>query len=274
MSDLPFHCVADVCSELFPLDPILESDWFENALQDLYTAPEYWQDVDHADMPSFLDSTLPYSLDNTVLHYSLDATSQPGPDLQVPTCDTIVSDSDHLQISLLGCFPRDHEASLPQEPSLSPLLPRNERAHASKSKNVPFEQHLHEFDAGTNTAATGRKRKRFSTQRREEVACGGPKLGRTLCTRQSLVNVRFTTGNVHREPRVYFHLKTPDLWNRNSDDLWLKQRITSFVGPMRSLLILLDSPVFCHDEQLRILEHPEETCPAQPKLRIQVQSCE
>lgn len=196
MSDLPFHCVADVCSELFPLDPVLESDWFENTLQDLYTAPEYWQDVDHADMPSFLDSTLPYSLDNTVLHYSLDATSQPGPDLQVPTCDTIVSDSDHLQISLLGCFPRDHEASLPQEPSLSPLLPRNERAHASKSKNVPFEQHLHEFDAGTNTAATGRKRKRFSTQRRKEVgqlrkvgACLPCKLAKSQVRRSPFTNL-------------------------------------------------------------------------------------
>ncbi|KAG4437593.1 hypothetical protein IFR05_006932 [Cadophora sp. M221] len=109
-------------------------------------------------------------------------------------------------ISLLGCFPRDDEVSLPQEPSLSPLLPRNEKAHASEFENAPFEEYLHEFEAGTNTAATGRKKKRFSTQRRKEIEDWALEDFETTCKLKSISphpTLGFFRSGFFYFPRVY-----------------------------------------------------------------------
>ncbi|KAE9377782.1 hypothetical protein N431DRAFT_478944 [Stipitochalara longipes BDJ] len=139
-------------------------------------------------------------------------------------------------------------------------------AYSSKTLPAPetrrFEDCLSEFVIAQADDKTIRRRKRFSNDRRKEVehirkagacircrltktacklelpcascmkACRNVALSRTLCTRQRLIDIRFTA----------------DLWDIQEEVLWLKEEVPALFGPRKRLNISLTT--FCDANSL------------------------
>jgi hypothetical protein len=75
-------------------------------------------------------------------------------------------------------------------------------------------------------------------------ACGNQMLGKALCVRQSLLNVRFRLGNYLPLLRLYAdYLHRTDLWHRNSDLDWLGKEVTQLSGIPQTITVFL-SPCY------------------------------
>lgn len=251
MSEILFNSMDDSLLDTFQWEPEFVAD----ASQVLNSSSTNWQDFDSSESASFLDS-FPLSLFNTLLDYPADPTSQPGPEFQASTYDLAVTVSDQLEISLLGCVSTGHDTDPFQGSLLAPSQQQDSKSGVPQSEVTALEECLHEFEVGTKLPSAGRRRKRFSPQRRKEVdqlrkvgacitcklskspcqlsvpcstcvkLCGGMKLGRSLCTRQSLVGAPFSL----------------DLWNRDNDKAWLARHVVPLAASARTVHVALYIP--------------------------------